>query len=435
MTTGQRIALKRKEQNLSQEALGAQLGVSRQSIYKWESDASMPEIDKLIALSRLFCISVGELLGVEEPGADAPDGGELSEQQLKMAEEIAERYLAAQSARERSAHRRTMPVVFVCIILLSAAILTVGSKLGRLENRFVEMDRSVDSLQDHLNGQINDITGRVEEILRQQNTLTADSGAEISLVNPAENRIVFDVFAVPKTYSEGMGVLFRADDGSGGITTVHSAARNGEKFSAALACGLTDSISLSIILTGADGTCQTQLLKTYRGLYSDSLPTVSLADPGTLLGQTVSGGTLTVPETELSATPDKSTAAAEAFSGKLGNVDIRSIQVGLFRDQTLVVWAEPCSRPETLRKLPEGEGTQFFRLPETSLTLRAGQELRLVAWVTDGCGRRFLCPGGSPYVLDGDGSLVWAEDSSADFDPSHWSLEPCPPPSGQSRNG
>ena len=35
MTTGQRIALKRKEAGLSQETLGAELGVSRQSIYKW----------------------------------------------------------------------------------------------------------------------------------------------------------------------------------------------------------------------------------------------------------------------------------------------------------------------------------------------------------------------------------------------------------------
>ena len=50
MTIGQRIAQKRKEHNLSQEALGEALGLSRQSISKWESDASLPEIDKLVAL-------------------------------------------------------------------------------------------------------------------------------------------------------------------------------------------------------------------------------------------------------------------------------------------------------------------------------------------------------------------------------------------------
>ena len=40
MTVGQRIAQKRKELGLSQEALGERLGVSRQAIYKWESDAA-----------------------------------------------------------------------------------------------------------------------------------------------------------------------------------------------------------------------------------------------------------------------------------------------------------------------------------------------------------------------------------------------------------
>ena len=88
MTIGQRIAQKRKELGLSQEALGSKLGVSRQSIYKWEADSALPEVDKLIALSRLFGVSVGWLLGVEEPpeadAAPAETGGGLTEAQLKM---------------------------------------------------------------------------------------------------------------------------------------------------------------------------------------------------------------------------------------------------------------------------------------------------------------------------------------------------------------
>ena len=95
MTIGQRIAQKRKEQNLSQEALGERLGVSRQSIYKWEADQALPEIDKLVALSKLFGVTVGWLLGVEEPAAPQEQPPELTEQQLKLAEEIAERYIAA----------------------------------------------------------------------------------------------------------------------------------------------------------------------------------------------------------------------------------------------------------------------------------------------------------------------------------------------------
>ena len=116
MTTGQRIAELRRQQNLSQEALGELLGVTRQSISKWESDAALPEVEKLVAMSRLFRISVGALLGVEEPAGEA-EGAELTDAQLKMAEEIAGRYIAALSApreavplprRPSSRHNRSL---------------------------------------------------------------------------------------------------------------------------------------------------------------------------------------------------------------------------------------------------------------------------------------------------------------------------------------
>ena len=52
MTIGQRIAALRKAAGLSQEALAAQLGVSRQAIGKWEADASLPGIDNLQELAK-----------------------------------------------------------------------------------------------------------------------------------------------------------------------------------------------------------------------------------------------------------------------------------------------------------------------------------------------------------------------------------------------
>lgn len=95
MTIGARIAQKRKELALSQEALGERLGLSRQAIYKWEADSALPEIDKLVALSKLFGVSVGWLLGVEDAPAQAVSDGELTEKELQMVEEIVSRYLEA----------------------------------------------------------------------------------------------------------------------------------------------------------------------------------------------------------------------------------------------------------------------------------------------------------------------------------------------------
>lgn len=52
----------RKENNLSQEELAEELGVSRQSISKWESASAYPEMDKIIALCEKFDLNIDDLL-------------------------------------------------------------------------------------------------------------------------------------------------------------------------------------------------------------------------------------------------------------------------------------------------------------------------------------------------------------------------------------
>ncbi|MCI6015739.1 MAG: helix-turn-helix domain-containing protein [Dysosmobacter sp.] len=70
MTLGQRISLYRKKLNISQEELGARLGVSRQAVSKWETDLSTPDLNNLIGLARELGVSVAELTETpEEPSA------------------------------------------------------------------------------------------------------------------------------------------------------------------------------------------------------------------------------------------------------------------------------------------------------------------------------------------------------------------------------
>ena len=65
MTLGEKIARQRKELNYTQEQLADILGVSRQSISKWESDIAYPETDKIIELGKLFDCSMDYLLKEE----------------------------------------------------------------------------------------------------------------------------------------------------------------------------------------------------------------------------------------------------------------------------------------------------------------------------------------------------------------------------------
>lgn len=53
----------RKQKGLSQEELAYRLGVSRQSVSKWESGQSTPELERLIEIADLFEISLDELVG------------------------------------------------------------------------------------------------------------------------------------------------------------------------------------------------------------------------------------------------------------------------------------------------------------------------------------------------------------------------------------
>ena len=67
MTLGERICARRTALGVSQDKLAEQLEVSRQSVSKWETDASVPDLDKLIRLSELFGMSLDELVKGEAP--------------------------------------------------------------------------------------------------------------------------------------------------------------------------------------------------------------------------------------------------------------------------------------------------------------------------------------------------------------------------------
>ncbi|WP_298030357.1 helix-turn-helix domain-containing protein [uncultured Dysosmobacter sp.] len=69
MDLGTTISRLRAERSMSQGDLAEALDVSRQSISKWETNASVPELDKLVKLSRLFGVSLDQLVTGEAPAA------------------------------------------------------------------------------------------------------------------------------------------------------------------------------------------------------------------------------------------------------------------------------------------------------------------------------------------------------------------------------
>ena len=87
LAMAQRLVDRRKAAGLSQEALAAQLGVSRQAVSKWERSESSPDTDNLIALAALYGVSLDELLYGEAAG----DGDAEASDEAEEAEASAER--------------------------------------------------------------------------------------------------------------------------------------------------------------------------------------------------------------------------------------------------------------------------------------------------------------------------------------------------------
>ena len=66
MNISKKIQEHREKNGLSQEMLAEKLGVSRQSVSKWELGQALPEVDKIVTMSRLFEVTTDELLILKE---------------------------------------------------------------------------------------------------------------------------------------------------------------------------------------------------------------------------------------------------------------------------------------------------------------------------------------------------------------------------------
>ena len=194
-TLGRRIQEARKAAGLSQESLGERLGVSRQAVSKWEADAAVPDLENLIAMSRIFGVTIGALLGVEPEAAedrsegDAPEapGGEsgdaapdreLTDRELAAVEAIVQKYLEAVRRPRWSRRKKLAAVAGACAAVLLIVLILNGifSSLGR---RLDQVQDQVNYVQSSVSSQIGSLTGQLSGLLKAQNSLISDYTIQI----------------------------------------------------------------------------------------------------------------------------------------------------------------------------------------------------------------------------------------------------------------
>lgn len=447
MTTGQRIAAKRKELALSQEALGAELGVSRQSIYKWESDASLPEIDKLIALSRRFGVPVGWLLGVEE---ETPAPETLTERQLQQVEELTAQYLAAQPP-QRKPFRALLAAggaLGLALVILAAVFC---QRVLRLESQQTQLRSEIAQTTAE---QMEDLRDQVQDILRQQRDLLAEGSSLLSDFGAAVEDVTFrtegsaitvSAWAVPKTWREGMTAEFLLTS-NGETTAVPGALGEGNRFSApAVTAALTDDISLSVVFTLPDGSRETETLERWTGLLPASQPSYW---PEGLLGRivTFNQGILNARRCYLRVAWD------DAFDSELyGPIEIVDWQVGVFQNHRLITWADTGADipADVVKEFDDRNGGRkdylgyrVLRIPDFRIAWREGDVLSIAIRARDQHGREFFFTenpdtslgyyGNDPiwnYDLKDYGTsfqVLYQEDEAVTALPENWDFTPVP---------
>lgn len=77
LSIGRKIQEYRVKNGFSQETLAEKMNVSRQSVSKWELGQTLPEVDKIITMSKLFSVSADALLAINEKLSDKPNKDKL----------------------------------------------------------------------------------------------------------------------------------------------------------------------------------------------------------------------------------------------------------------------------------------------------------------------------------------------------------------------
>ena len=122
MTLGENIVRLRTQRNWSQGDLADALDISRQSVSKWETDASVPELEKLLKLSELFGVTLDALVRGEDAPQSEPAAAEAQNAPSSFAPQAVPAWDKSRSIIG-TVLLCTGAVIVLCLLLLGSIFL------------------------------------------------------------------------------------------------------------------------------------------------------------------------------------------------------------------------------------------------------------------------------------------------------------------------
>ena len=197
----------RRASGMSQEELAEKLGVSRQAVSKWESGATQPELSKLIELSKLYSVSVDELLSLEhaKPEQDAAESPVQSNAEKAPAEKLSFRDFCIQ-------HKKIIGGAAVALAALIAVGAHYNSRIHALSSQVDDLRSELYGVQSSLSNQINGISSTVSDILERETSLVLQFDYNVTNVDLKKEECTIAFSLLPKAIDEETHVSLLVTD-------------------------------------------------------------------------------------------------------------------------------------------------------------------------------------------------------------------------------
>ena len=269
MTLGQRIQELRKQRGMSQEALGDALGVSRQAVSKWEGDNGIPELDTLIAMSRLFEVTVGQLLGVEEAAEQKRETvNEAENDKEDQVEAVLRRYVEQTTKKDERPWISRWGWAVSAAIILTTAFIVMFAQIGSLRSTVRLLRSDLSNLQVDVSNNQNNLAGTIRstiyDVLAEEANLLSTFDWEIVDFDLDKQTATLRLTATMKEYAAGSKLQFcaawmKVDDTEG---KTDGDWVDGPNFQSEIMLPLNHKTVISIRVEDADGNIKEYVIPT-----------------------------------------------------------------------------------------------------------------------------------------------------------------------------